>query len=300
MSGRSTSSPQTLPVVSEEEADERIISTLLKAYKPVVRIGQGSYSRVYKGRCPSSSNVVAPKVMINDGSKGGSIVAKSAAYEVMTYKALQQDAKCNNIVAFYGHDPIILDGALRTVVLVLEYGGISLRDYMQRRRALEIKASISSCFLDLADIQSLMQQVLEGEAFCHSRNIMHRDLKPENLLIDTTGPSLILKITDWGMAQLIEAKGPEEYPREVTTLPYRALELPPNEDAPERVQSKQIQYDAKVDVWSSGCIFAEMHTGEMLFPVTEGNEPLSERHTSIRNSLAHLSSNTMIARSLAD
>ncbi|KAJ7907737.1 kinase-like domain-containing protein, partial [Mycena leptocephala] len=98
-----------------------------------------------------------------------------------------------------------------------------------------------------------------GLAYCHSRRILHRDLKPQNLLIDKHNN---LKIADFGLARTfglpMRAYSPEVR-RCVCTLCINWY------CAPEVLLGSS--YDTGIDLWSVGCIFAEMGmAGEPLFP----------------------------------
>ncbi len=97
-----------------------------------------------------------------------------------------------------------------------------------------------------------MQQLLKGIAFCHGHRVLHRDLKPQNLLIDKAG---VLKLADFGLARAFGVPV-RTYTHEVVTLWYRAPEI--------LLGGKQ--YSTPVDIWSIGCIFAEMITRTPLFP----------------------------------
>lgn len=100
-------------------------------------------------------------------------------------------------------------------------------------------------------VQSYMYQLLSGINYCHSRRIIHRDLKPQNLLIDTRGR---LKIADFGLARCFGVPL-RAYTHEVVTLWYRAPE----------VLLGSISYSIGLDIWSIGCIFAEMAMHKPLF-----------------------------------
>ena len=101
-------------------------------------------------------------------------------------------------------------------------------------------------------LTSYMYQLVDGVAFCHSNGILHRDLKPQNLLIDTHGH---LKIADFGLARTFGVPT-RAYTHEVVTLWYRAPEI----------LLGITNYQMPIDVWSMGCIFAEMVNGAPLFP----------------------------------
>jgi len=101
-------------------------------------------------------------------------------------------------------------------------------------------------------VKSYLFQLLSGINYCHSHRIIHRDLKPQNLLIDQNGS---LKLADFGLARAYCVPF-RTYTHEVVTLWYRAPEV--------LLGSKE--YAAPLDMWSAGCIFAEMVTKRPLFP----------------------------------
>jgi serine/threonine protein kinase len=101
-------------------------------------------------------------------------------------------------------------------------------------------------------IKSYMYQLLKGIAFCHSHRVLHRDLKPQNLLIDKHGN---IKLADFGLARAF-CVPVRTYTHEVVTLWYRAPEI--------LLGSRN--YSTPVDIWSIGCIMAELLTRHPLFP----------------------------------
>ena len=103
-------------------------------------------------------------------------------------------------------------------------------------------------------IKSFLYQLLKGVAYCHSKLVLHRDLKPQNLLISRQGQ---LKIADFGLARPFGAPV-RSYSPEVVTLWYRSPDI--------LLGSKF--YSTSIDMWSIGCIFAEMVTGR---PLASGN-----------------------------
>lgn len=100
-------------------------------------------------------------------------------------------------------------------------------------------------------IKSFLFQLLTGVAYCHHHRVLHRDLKPQNLLINREGE---LKLADFGLARAFGIPV-RSYTHEVVTLWYRAPD----------VLLGSRKYSTPVDIWSIGCIFAEMVNGTPLF-----------------------------------
>ena len=101
-------------------------------------------------------------------------------------------------------------------------------------------------------VKKFTWQLVQGVRYCHAHRVLHRDLKPQNLLIDKEGN---LKLADFGLARAFGVPL-RTYTHEVVTLWYRA---------PEILLGGR-QYSTGVDMWSVGCIFAEMCTRKPLFP----------------------------------
>lgn len=101
-------------------------------------------------------------------------------------------------------------------------------------------------------LQKFTYQLIRGIYFCHTHRILHRDLKPQNLLIDKEGN---LKLADFGLARAFGIPL-RTYTHEVVTLWYRAPE----------VLLGSRHYSTAIDMWSVGCIFAEMAMRSPLFP----------------------------------
>lgn len=101
-------------------------------------------------------------------------------------------------------------------------------------------------------VQFLVYQILRGLKYIHSAGIIHRDLKPSNIAVNE---DCELRILDFGLARPAES----EMTGYVATRWYRAPEIMLN----------WMHYNQTVDIWSVGCIMAELLTGRTLFPGTD-------------------------------
>ncbi len=100
--------------------------------------------------------------------------------------------------------------------------------------------------------QYFLYQILRALKYVHSANVLHRDLKPSNLLVNT---NCDLAVCDFGLARGFHVEGQDTLTEYVVTRWYRAPELLC--DCP--------YYGKAVDIWSIGCIFAELLTHEAFF-----------------------------------
>ena len=102
-------------------------------------------------------------------------------------------------------------------------------------------------------VKCYMQQLLCGLDHCHSHGVLHRDIKGSNLLIDNNG---ILKIADFGLACFYDPHQSQPLTSRVVTLWYRPPEL----------LLGATSYGTAVDLWSTGCILAELYAGKPIMP----------------------------------
>lgn len=205
---------------------------MASAYQKIEKIGEGTYGVVYKARDRTSGRIVALKKIRLESEEEG--VPSTAIREISVLKELDHD----NIVRLL--DVVHNDSKL---YLVFEFLDLDLKRYMD---------SVKGEGFSPTQVKSYLFQLVSGIAFCHGRRILHRDLKPQNLLIDKEG---MLKLADFGLARAIGIPV-RTYTHEIVTLWYRAPEV--------LLGSKH--YSTSVDMWSIGCIFAEMASHAPLFP----------------------------------
>ncbi|KAI8927301.1 kinase-like domain-containing protein [Entophlyctis helioformis] len=200
-------------------------------YERLQKIGEGTYGVVYKAQHKPSGDIVAlKKIRLETEDEG---VPSTAIREVSLLKELRHP----NVVKLL--DIVHNDTKL---FLIFEFLDLDLKKYMD---------SVPDG-LQPPLVKSYMYQLVKGLYFCHSHRILHRDLKPQNLLIDQHG---MLKLADFGLARAFGIPL-RTYTHEVVTLWYRAPEI--------LLGSKH--YSTAVDMWSVGCIFAEMVMQRPLFP----------------------------------
>lgn len=198
--------------------------------------------QVFKGRNRQTGELVALKEIHLDSEEG---TPSTAIREI----SLMKELKHENIVSL--HDVIHTENKL---MLVFEYMDKDLKKYMDSRG--------DRGQLDYITIKSFMYQLLQGIAFCHENRVLHRDLKPQNLLINSKGQ---LKLGDFGLARAFGIPV-NTFSNEVVTLWYRAPD----------VLLGSRTYNTSIDIWSAGCIMAEMYTGRPLFPGTTNEDELQK------------------------
>ncbi|KAL3978104.1 N1-acetylpolyamine oxidase [Sarotherodon galilaeus] len=199
-------------------------------YDPVAEIGGGAYGTVYKARDIESGQFVALKSVHVRTDQNGLPV--STVREVALLKRLEQFDHPNVVRLM---DVCATKGANQEtkVTLVFEHVDQDLKTYLEKAPAPGLSPD---------RIKDLMKQLLCGLTFLHSNRVMHRDLKPENILVTSQGQ---VKLADFGLARIYSCH--MALTPVVVTLWYRPPEV-----------LLQSSYATPVDIWSTGCIFAEM------------------------------------------
>jgi serine/threonine protein kinase len=198
-------------------------------------LGEGTYGEVYKVRCLRTGCIRALKRMKLDQEYDG--VPSTAIRETSILKSLDH----KNVVKLY--DVFCSEKKLH---LVFEFMDMDLKKFMKQKTA-------ANNSLKYTEIKIFAKQLIAGVEYLHSSRITHRDLKPQNLLVDLA--SNTLKIADFGLARAFCLPVPR-YTHEVVTVWYRCPEI----------LLGVSKYSIAVDVWSVGCIIAEMATNSPLFP----------------------------------
>ncbi|XP_013774341.1 cyclin-dependent kinase 1-like [Limulus polyphemus] len=206
--------------------------TTFEDYAKIEKIGEGTYGVVYKGKNKKTGQLVALKKIRLESEDEG--VPSTAIREISLLKELQHP----NIVCL--QDVLMQENRL---YLVFEFLSMDLKKYLD--------SIPSGQNMDKMLVKSYLYQILQAILFCHQRRVLHRDLKPQNLLIDQKG---VIKIADFGLARAFGIPV-RVYTHEVVTLWYRAPE----------VLLGSPRYSTPVDIWSIGCMFAEMANKRPLF-----------------------------------
>jgi len=201
-------------------------------FRRLEKLGEGTYGVVYKARDVNTGETLALKKIRLDAEDEG--IPSTAIREISLLKQLQHP----NIVRLY--DVILTDQKL---TLVFEFLDQDLKKYQD---------SFGDKGLDASTTKSFLWQLLQGIDHCHQNHVLHRDLKPQNLLINNDGE---LKLADFGLARSFGIPV-RSYTHEVVTLWYRSPE----------VLLGSRHYSTPIDMWSVGCIFAEMAMARPLFP----------------------------------
>ncbi|XP_036945360.1 cyclin-dependent kinase 6 isoform X2 [Acanthopagrus latus] len=226
--GNSLQSETTMDVCSEP-----------LCYELLAEVGKGSYGKVYKAREAGGKRRLLAVKKFNvhvDTSESG--IPAAMIREVALLRRMM----------FFNHPNVIKlldasavpDGRSLDLTLVLEYIDQDLSTYLSK---------VTAPGLSRDCIKDVMQQLLRGLDFLHTNMVLHRDLKPENILVSSRGE---VKIADFGLGRIYTfniALTPG-----VVTLWYRAPEVLLNS-----------VYMSSVDMWSAGCIFAELFLLRPLF-----------------------------------
>ncbi|TKY65136.1 serine/threonine-protein kinase [Spatholobus suberectus] len=213
------------------------------SFERLDKIGQGTYSSVFQAREVETGRMVALKKVRFDKFQAEGI--RFMAREIIILRTLDHP----NIMKLEG---IITSQLSNSIYLVFEYMEHDLAGLV---------ASPDIKFTD-PQIKCYMRQLLSGIEHCHLRGIMHRDIKVSNILVNNEG---ILKIGDFGLANTLSPNSKQPLTSRVVTLWYRPPEL----------LMGSTNYGVSVDLWSVGCVFAELLLEK---PILKGRTEVEQLH----------------------
>jgi p38 MAP kinase len=208
-------------------------------YSDLTPLGQGAYGLV----CSAFDSISKTRVAIKKLSRpfATNIHARRAYREIKLLKHVRHDNLICLLDLFsHANQAMQLDDIYLTTNLM----------------AGDLKNVLRTQTLADDQIVFFTYQILRGLKYLHSSNIIHRDLKPGNL---TVNENCELRIIDFGLARGER----EEMTGYVVTRWYRAPEI----------ILRWMHYTKAVDIWSVGCILAEMYFGRPLFP---GSDPVNQ------------------------
>ena len=216
-------------------------------YQNISLIGAGAYGHV----CSAEDSRTATK---DNGKRSVAIKKLSRPFQSVIYaKRTYRELRMLN---YMNHENIIRLLDVFTTSTSLE----TFNDvyFVTHLMAADLNNIVRTKHLSDEVVKFLVYQILRGLKYVHSAGIIHRDLKPSNIAVNEDWE---LKILDFGLARATES----EMTGYVSTRWYRAPEIMLN----------WMHYHQSVDMWSVGCIMAEMITGKVLFPSKDHIEHLT-------------------------
>ncbi|KAH8548142.1 kinase-like domain-containing protein [Umbelopsis sp. PMI_123] len=202
-------------------------------YEKLNRIEEGAYGVVFRARDRKTGDIVALKKFKLEKEKNGFPI--TSLREIRTLML----AKHPNIVNIR---EIVVGDKFDQIFMVMDFIDHDLKSLME---------DMKSPFLQ-SEVKTIMIQLLSAVALMHDNWMIHRDLKTSNLLLNNRGQ---IKVADFGLARTYGSPL-GNMTQLVVTLWYRAPEL--------LLGAKE--YSTAVDMWSIGCIFAELVRKEPLLP----------------------------------
>ncbi|KAG4953115.1 hypothetical protein JHK85_039514 [Glycine max] len=213
-------------------------SRSVDCFEKLEQIGEGTYGQVYMAKEIKTGEIVALKKIRMDNEREGFPI--TAIREIKILKKLHHEnvIKLKEIVT--DTDGNKYKGGIYMVFEYMDHDLTGLADRPGMR-------------FTVPQIKCYMRQLLTGLHYCHVNQVLHRDIKGSNLLIDNEGN---LKLADFGLARSFSNDQNANLTNRVITLWYRPPEL----------LLGTTKYGPAVDMWSVGCIFAELLQGKPIFP----------------------------------
>ena len=195
-------------------------------YIKVSKIGGGSFGAVYLVKEKGTNKLYAMKKFYLDNLGNG---GAKKQYEILS--------KFDHENIYKAIDMFISPN--KNQYLITSYYQNNLYDYVSKKLSEKV-------------IKQIILQIISGINYIHSLKYIHRDIKPDNILISCEGKIIL---TDFDLCRQ-ESKGKDDtMTRTAVTLYYRAPEIFYGDS----------YYGNKIDIWSIGCVFAELVIGRPLF-----------------------------------
>uniref|UniRef100_A0A8C5CCW1 mitogen-activated protein kinase n=1 Tax=Gadus morhua TaxID=8049 RepID=A0A8C5CCW1_GADMO len=222
------------PIFYRQEVNKTIWE-VPERYKSLLPVGSGAYGSV----CSSFDEKTCRKIAVKKLSRP----FQSIIHAKRTYRELR-------LLKHMNHENVIcLLDVFTPATSLKEFNEVYFVTHLM---GADLNNIVKCQKLTDDHVQFLIYQILRGLKYIHSADIIHRDLKPSNLAVNE---DCELKILDFGLARHTD----DEMTGYVATRWYRAPEIMLN----------WMHYNMTVDIWSVGCIMAELLTGRTLFPGTD-------------------------------
>ncbi|KAL3288331.1 hypothetical protein HHI36_002779 [Cryptolaemus montrouzieri] len=218
-------------------------------YEELFTIGRGAYGTVYKARDRNTGKIVALKKVLVPLTDDG--IPKNTLREISLLKQLDT-YEHPNIVRLFD----ICHGQQKERELIM----FLVFEHVDQDLALYIEKNANRGGFSTITIRNMAREILNGVDFLHTNRIVHRDLKPQNLLVTHDGH---IKLADFGLAKTYDFE--MQLTSVVVTLWYRAPEV-----------LLGLSYATPVDIWSVGCIIAELYKLSALFCGTSEGDQLNK------------------------
>ncbi|KAM0869921.1 hypothetical protein ACQ4PT_040357 [Festuca glaucescens] len=212
-------------------------SVVAGRYRITEYLGSAAFSRVVQARDLCTGMDVCLKIIKNDKDFFDQSLDE---IKLLKFVNKHDPADAHHILRLY--DFFYYQEHLFIVTELLRANLYEFQKYNQE--------SGDEVYFSLPRIQAIARQCLEALVYLHHLNIVHCDLKPENILMKSYSRCEI-KVIDLGSSCFLT----DNLILYVQSRSYRAPEI-----------ILGLPYDQKIDIWSLGCIFAELYTGEVLFP----------------------------------
>ncbi|KAE9554937.1 hypothetical protein FO519_001834 [Halicephalobus sp. NKZ332] len=219
-------------------------------YEVLGVLGKGGQSVVWMAESPEHGLVAVREI---DEPYLNISKFKNAARELLFLKNTSHE-NIINILDYHVHAEMEYDGPImKKIYIIMPLMDCSLQELFDKPKILPRKYHdfLTDEQHRNSNVRNIMTKLLLGVHYLHSNNIIHRDLSARNVMIRLEDNELKLKIIDLGLAR-DNIRG--AMTDGIATAGFRSWEM----------LVDTVDYDHKVDIWSVGCIFAQLLSGEPL------------------------------------